>query len=58
MAEEEQDKKMGRLATLAVSTLNQWAMDFDGNARRILQSIQIAKEAGATFRSGPELEIR
>ncbi|XP_023314568.1 glutamine-dependent NAD(+) synthetase isoform X3 [Trichogramma pretiosum] len=55
--EEEEQHKMGRLVTVAVCTLNQWAMDFEGNYRRILQSIQIAKEAGATFRSGPELEI-
>nr|XP_012145464.1 PREDICTED: probable glutamine-dependent NAD(+) synthetase isoform X2 [Megachile rotundata] len=48
---------MGRTVTVAVCTLNQWAMDFDGNARRILQSIQEAKDAGATYRSGPELEI-
>ncbi|XP_001604185.2 glutamine-dependent NAD(+) synthetase isoform X1 [Nasonia vitripennis] len=48
---------MGRTATVAVCTLNQWAMDFEGNSRRILQSIQTAKEAGATYRSGPELEI-
>lgn len=48
---------MGRTVTVAVCTLNQWAMDFDGNARRILQSIKTAKEAGATYRSGPELEI-
>ncbi|XP_011138407.1 probable glutamine-dependent NAD(+) synthetase isoform X1 [Harpegnathos saltator] len=48
---------MGRTVTVAVCTLNQWAMDFDGNHRRILQSIQEAKEAGATYRSGPELEI-
>lgn len=43
--------------TVAVCTLNQWAMDFDGNLKRILQSIQEAKESGATYRSGPELEI-
>ncbi|XP_014485628.1 PREDICTED: probable glutamine-dependent NAD(+) synthetase isoform X2 [Dinoponera quadriceps] len=48
---------MGRTVTVAVCTLNQWAMDFDGNHRRILQSIQEAKEAGAAYRSGPELEI-
>ncbi|XP_011881555.1 PREDICTED: glutamine-dependent NAD(+) synthetase [Vollenhovia emeryi] len=48
---------MGRTVTVAVCTLNQWAMDFDGNTRRILQSIQEAKDAGATYRSGPELEI-
>ncbi|XP_054002017.1 glutamine-dependent NAD(+) synthetase isoform X1 [Hylaeus anthracinus] len=48
---------MGRTVTVAVCTLNQWAMDFDGNSRRILQSIQEAKDAGVTYRSGPELEI-
>lgn len=49
--------KMGRLATVAVSCLNQWALDFDGNKRRILESIEIAKQSKATYRSGPELEI-
>lgn len=48
---------MGRTVTLAVCTLNQWAMDFDGNSSKILESVKLAKEAGATFRSGPELEI-
>jgi NAD+ synthase (glutamine-hydrolysing) len=32
-------------------------MDFEGNAERIIESIKIAKERGATFRTGPELEI-
>lgn len=48
---------MGRKATLAACTLNQWALDFDGNLQRILQSVKEAKERGATYRSGPELEI-
>lgn len=48
---------MSRLATVAVSCLNQWALDFDGNKRRILESIEIAKQSNATYRSGPELEI-
>lgn len=48
---------MGRKAVVAVSSLNQWALDFDGNFRRILQSIDDAKEAGARYRTGPELEI-
>jgi len=48
---------MGRLATIAVSCLNQWSLDFDGNKRRILESIEIAKQCNATYRSGPELEI-
>lgn len=48
---------MGRKAIVAVSTLNQWALDFEGNLQRILESIKLAKENGATFRTGPELEI-
>lgn len=48
---------MGRKITIAASTLNQWALDFEGNRDRILQSILEAKELGATFRTGPELEI-
>ncbi|EJD07304.1 glutamine-dependent NAD synthetase with GAT domain-containing protein [Fomitiporia mediterranea MF3/22] len=47
---------MGHLITVATS-LNQWALDFEGNFERILQSIRIAKERGATLRVGPELEI-
>ena len=39
------------------SSLNQWALDFTGNAARILQSIKEAKEAGASMRIGPELEV-
>ena len=37
--------------------LNQWALDFDGNLDRIVKSIKQAKEKGATYRLGPELEI-
>ncbi|EGN95015.1 hypothetical protein SERLA73DRAFT_170906 [Serpula lacrymans var. lacrymans S7.3] len=47
---------MGHLITLATS-LNQWALDFQGNMERILESIAIAKQRGATLRVGPELEI-
>ncbi|KAF5331469.1 hypothetical protein D9758_015504 [Tetrapyrgos nigripes] len=47
---------MGHLITLATS-LNQWALDFQGNMERILASIAIAKSRGATLRVGPELEI-
>lgn len=39
------------------SSLNQWALDFEGNAERIIESIRQAKAAGATLRVGPELEI-
>lgn len=46
-----------RLVTLATCNLNQWALDFDGNHDRIAKSIQIAKQRGARYRLGPELEI-
>lgn len=45
------------LITVATCNLNQWALDFDGNCKRILKSCAIAKEQGATYRLGPELEI-
>ncbi|OCH85262.1 glutamine-dependent NAD(+) synthetase with GAT domain-containing protein [Obba rivulosa] len=48
---------MGHLITVATCSLNQWALDFDGNLQRILESIRIAKERGATLRVGPELEV-
>ncbi|XP_054627131.1 glutamine-dependent NAD(+) synthetase isoform X3 [Dunckerocampus dactyliophorus] len=48
---------MGRKVTLATCSLNQWALDFDGNLERILSSIEIAKANGAKYRLGPELEI-
>jgi hypothetical protein len=40
---------MGHLATLATCSLNQWALDFQGNAERILESIRQAKAAGGKF---------
>lgn len=48
---------MGRKVTVAVCTLNQWALDFEGNLSRILQSVQEAKELNALYRTGPELEV-
>ncbi|KAL7274958.1 glutamine-dependent NAD(+) synthetase [Rhizina undulata] len=48
---------MGHLATIATCSLNQWALDFEGNTKRIIESIQIAKQRGASLRVGPELEI-
>lgn len=48
---------MGRKATVAVCSLNQWAMDFQGNYSRIISSIKEAKKRGAKYRTGPELEI-
>lgn len=46
-----------RLLKVATCSLNQWAMDFDCNAKLIKESIAKAKEAGASIRLGPELEI-
>ncbi|XP_047437605.1 glutamine-dependent NAD(+) synthetase [Mugil cephalus] len=48
---------MGRKVTVATCSLNQWALDFEGNSERILRSIEIAKARGAKYRLGPELEI-
>ena len=48
---------MSQLITLATCNLNQWALDFEGNRDRILESIKIAKERKARLRVGPELEI-
>ncbi|XP_061309088.1 glutamine-dependent NAD(+) synthetase isoform X2 [Pezoporus flaviventris] len=48
---------MGRAVTVAACALNQWALDFEGNLKRIVRSIGIAKSSGARYRLGPELEI-
>ncbi|WLF77382.1 glutamine-dependent NAD(+) synthetase [Lodderomyces elongisporus] len=48
---------MGHYVTLATCNLNQWALDFEGNRDRIIQSIVEAKAQGAKLRVGPELEI-
>ncbi|KAI1812978.1 glutamine-dependent NAD synthetase [Poronia punctata] len=48
---------MGRLVTVATCALRQWALDFEGNTERIIESIRQAKAAGARLRVGPELEI-
>lgn len=42
---------------IAVCTLNQLALQFDGNLERIVKSIELAKERGAILRVGPELEV-
>ncbi|MYG00388.1 NAD(+) synthase [Candidatus Poribacteria bacterium] len=44
-------------ATLATCNLNQWALDFEGNCERIIDSIEQSKSLGARYRLGPELEI-
>jgi NAD+ synthase (glutamine-hydrolysing) len=48
---------MGHLVTVATCSLNQWALDYEGNTKRIIESIHLAKKAGARLRVGPELEI-
>ncbi|SCU98300.1 LAFA_0G16974g1_1 [Lachancea sp. 'fantastica'] len=48
---------MSHLLTVATCNLNQWALDFEGNRDRILESIKLAKAKGARLRVGPELEI-
>ena len=45
------------IVNVATCNLNQFALDFIGNQKRIIQSIQLAKAAGCTYRLGPELEI-
>ncbi|KAI0472624.1 glutamine-dependent NAD(+) synthetase with GAT domain-containing protein [Xylariaceae sp. FL0804] len=45
------------LVTVAAATLPSRPLDFLGNRDVILESIRIAKEKGATLRTGPELEI-
>ena len=45
------------VVTLAAASLPSIPLDFLGNRDRILESIRIAKEQGATLRTGPELEI-
>lgn len=42
---------------LASCSLNQWALDWEGNLARIKASIYIAKAKGASLRVGSELEV-
>ncbi|CUM67258.1 uncharacterized protein PRCAT00004951001 [Priceomyces carsonii] len=48
---------MGRSITIATCNLNQWALDFEGNRDRIVESIIESKRQGARLRVGPELEL-
>ncbi|KAI0409992.1 NAD+ synthase [Xylaria palmicola] len=43
--------------TVAAATLPSVPLDFKGNRDRILESLRVAKQKGATVRTGPELEI-
>ena len=42
---------------VASCTLNQWAMDFEGNKKRIIESLRQCVREKANIRIGPELEI-
>jgi NAD+ synthase (glutamine-hydrolysing) len=46
-----------RLVKISSCTLNQWAMDFEGNKNRIIQTLKLSKDQGCKIRIGPELEI-
>lgn len=48
---------MGHFVVLATCSLNQWALDWEGNCERITRSIHLAKQSGAKLRVGPELEV-
>ena len=45
------------VVTLATCSLNQFALDFQGNKDRILQAVAEAKAASATYLITPELSI-
>ncbi len=47
----------GTIVKIATCSLNQSALDFEGNKRNIIRSIQLAKENGCKIRLGPELEV-
>ncbi|KAL5115082.1 glutamine-dependent NAD(+) synthetase [Pleosporales sp. CAS-2024a] len=47
---------MGTSLIVAACSLNQWALDWEGNLARIKHSIAEAKSKGASLRTGPELE--
>ena len=42
---------------VAVCSLNQLCLDFEGNSKRIIKSIEEAIDLKASIRVGPELEI-
>nr|CAB3264188.1 glutamine-dependent NAD(+) synthetase [Phallusia mammillata] len=48
---------MGSKIKLAVSCLNQWALDFQGNLERITEAIKQAHELGATYCLTPEISV-
>ncbi|KAL1986540.1 hypothetical protein VTN96DRAFT_6118 [Rasamsonia emersonii] len=48
---------MGHLVTVATCALKQWALDYEQNTARIIESIKLAKQKGARVRVGSELEV-
>lgn len=48
---------MSQNMIVASCSLNQWALDWEGNLARIKASIQEAKARGASLRVGSELEV-
>ncbi|KAA8498143.1 Glutamine-dependent NAD(+) synthetase [Porphyridium purpureum] len=48
---------VSRVVSVAAASLNQWSLDFTGNASRIEQSIAEARAVGARYRVGGELEV-
>jgi NAD+ synthase (glutamine-hydrolysing) len=42
---------------LTTCSLNQWALDFDGNLKKTLKSFDIAQLHNSYYRLGPELEL-
>jgi NAD+ synthase (glutamine-hydrolysing) len=57
--QQKETKRMSgvQFAKVATCNLNQWALDFEGNLERILESLRVAKALGCRYRLGPELEI-
>lgn len=45
------------LVRVATCSLSQFVLDYKNNTQRIINSIKVAKQAGCTYRVGPELEI-
>ena len=52
-----EDPRSSLKVCVASCSLNQWALDFDGNYSRICKTITQAKDLGALIRVGTELEI-
>ncbi|KAK0413084.1 hypothetical protein QR680_006589 [Steinernema hermaphroditum] len=50
-------ERFPRRFKVAVATVNNWSLDFEGNFGRILKTCQEAFDQGASIRLGPELEI-